>query len=200
MKQDIWNNDVAGTYKDIFLAELPEKDNSDGEIDWDDNAIWDQAYDEVEMCRDDMLSNLDSIRTKGNVVIIGTIERWNGSIKVYKEPDKNSHSLSDAITTALSSFGGSDNSFDVYYENGSVFLSQYGHDNPVNPAVLEFRETPQGITVGDLEEAYEENNEGVSIVDYLMAHTGPLGYIAEHTYGFEKDARENDSFDDRERE
>ena len=192
MKQTIWSNNVADTYKDILLAESQSKDSGNGEVNWDDNAVWEQAYNEVEMGRDDMLSNLDSIRTKGSVIIIGTIERWNGAVKVYKEPDKNSHSLSDAIATALSSFGGGDNSFEVYYENGSVFLNQYGHDNPANPAVLEFRETAQGTAVGDLENAYEANSEGMSIVDYLIKHTGPLGYIAERVYGFERDANELD--------
>ena len=192
MKQVIWSNDVVDMVKsieedmeDFFPGyspeELEEIKGSDG--------IYDKAYDEIDMWYEDELANLKFAPFNGDVIAVGTLERWNGSFAAYKDLDAGD--LGQAFRQVMGSFGG-DNTFEVYYEDGSVFVSQTGHDNPTNPSLFEIRELPEDKTFDDLEEEFGNVSDHAAFAKFLMEHTSPVGYIPEKVYGFEKDEMERD--------
>lgn len=183
MKQVIWNNDVFEA-KAAIQENLEDYFPGKAAEEVDEDLILERAYEEVDMRLDDEKANLNSIPVNGAIIVIGKEVRWNGAHAVCKDV-KRVDNLGDALQETIDLFGG-DNSFSFYYEDGSVFLSQTGHDNPVNPTILEFRELQKGLSFGDLGEAYFEGAKEQSFMEYIMEYSDPLGHIAEKIYGFEQ--------------
>ncbi len=168
MKHVIYDNDVCQMYDDIkenisdFFPDLDEDDNTPS-----DEEIWELAYEEVEDRLGDEQMNLDK-ELSGEIVLIGTYERWNGSFNVYKGLGTNN--LGKALEKAVASWSG-DNSFEIYVENGRMYISQRGHDNPTNPSVMEFRMLKPD------KELYGKRR-------YQLMVTEPLGRIPAEIYGW----------------
>ena len=148
MKNTIWNSDVCEMF-DALVAENVERHLSEEEL-------WDEAYTLVHQSLDDEVANLN-IATD-SLIAVGKLARWNGTYRVHKE--LRARNLGRALLEVMNSFGGGQNDFDIYVEDGRLIVSQLGHDNPVNPSILE-------ICEGTL-----EKNE-------------PCGHYAEHVYGWE---------------
>lgn len=97
---------------------------------------------------------------------------WSVGIKkrsAYKELKTNN--LGKALEEAIQSWEG-DNSFEIYVEDGRMYISQRGHDNPTNPSVAEFRMLKPD------EELYDGEAN-------LLDITEPLGKIPSEVYGWE---------------
>ncbi len=155
----IWDNDVCEAFENI-LAEDPEID---------EEQAWEDAYLSVSEWLADEVTNLD-VEAKGSLIAVGTLERWNGSCKAYKELD--TCNIGKAIEKVIEAFSG-DNAFNVYEEAGKLLVSQTGHDNPVSPSVFEIRE----LTC-DMDELDDYNQCS------LIANSKPCGCYACEVYGW----------------
>lgn len=171
MKHMIFNNDVCEMYSSIETepAEFSEADEEEL-LELSDDKKWDQAYEEIENWLDTEMSNLD-IDVNGQILLIGKEQRWNGARSVYKVLD--TKNIGQSMQDAMNCFGG-DNTFEVYAEDGSMFLSQTGHDNPTTPSIIEFRE----MTV-DFDELEDD------LPATLYSHSRPLAPYACDVYGWE---------------
>lgn len=152
MDMTIYSNDVTEMY-DALKKELEAGTLEDGE-DMDEDTLWDKAYEYVEEYLEDEILNLDKA-PGGEIILIGTLQRWNGAYKVHK--NLGTDNIGKAIPRAFGCFGG-DNTFKVYIEDGRMYLSQYGHDNPVSPSIMEFRVLNKGVDYDELEVGEIEAN------------------------------------------
>ena len=152
----IYTNDPL-EYYDGALEELKEEEGfEDGD---DTGVIFDRAYDMVEQSLDDEVTNLD-IETKGEIFLMGTMERWDGPRTAYK--GLGVKNIGEAMTRAMSSFSG-DNTFEIGVENGEVTITQLGHDNPTNPSRFVFREVKNGMNLDDM--TYENGDTPQILLD-----------------------------------
>lgn len=168
MKNIIYSNDVCNMY-DVVRANLEEFFSKDEIDDVEDDQIWDVAYREVEIDLEAEQTNL-SVETDGKLILIGTLQRWNGPASAYKE--LKTRNIGEAIVEAMSAFGG-DNTFEIYEEDGGIYISQTGHDNPTNPSIMEFREMTRELE--ELDNDYPETLRKASI---------PIGCYAQNVYGW----------------
>ena len=167
MKNLVWNNDFSEAQK---LCEEEYFDNygyeaEEGYFDFHPEEV----YEEIENRLGDEVSNLD-IDTSHQIILMGTLQRWNGPVSAYKLLSSN---IGTSLRDSLSAFGG-DNSFEIYVENGSLYISQLGHDNPTNPSIFEFRELNM-----DYDELEDDSTES------LLANSKPLGKEVSKVYGWE---------------
>ncbi len=166
----IYSNDVVSTFNDI-KANLQDyfPDLSSDDYDTiDDNQIWEEAYREVETNLHDEQSNCN-IELEGDIVLIGTLERWYGSRNAHKE--LGTTNIGKAFLKAMQSWNG-DNTFAIYTKGNKLLISQTGHDNPTNPSIMEFRVLKPGKTLSG------------SYPDMIMC-TEPLGQKVAKIYNWE---------------
>lgn len=168
MKNIIYSNDVCSMYDEI--KKNPREFFSDEEGEVSDEQMWNEAYDQIELSLEDEQANLD-IDLPGELILIGTLERWNGAYPVYKELD--TRNIGEGIVKAMASFGG-DNHFEVYVEDGKMKISQLGHDNPTNPSIMEFRQ----ITV----DLYDLDSDDTAT---LIANSLPIARQVCDVYGWD---------------
>ncbi len=157
----IWNNDACAIYDDLKKDPEYQKMN--------DTDLWSEAYHLVEDYLGDEVSNLN-IDKDNKIILIGNVVHWNGSFSAYKILDTNN--IGKALRQAISSFDG-ENSFEIYEEDGSLKLSQRGHDNPVSPSIIEFR-----VLTTDFDELDNDKPET------LIANSKSLGADAAKVYGW----------------
>ncbi len=172
MKHVIWDNDVCEMFdsvKDNLEDCFPEMDPEDME-DISDEDIWNRAYEEIEVNFEAEQSNLN-VETKGEIILTGNLERWDGSRYVYKE--LKTKNIGKALVEAINSFDG-DNQFEIYVQDGNMCISQLGHDNPTNPSIMQFREMTKG-----LDELWDES------ADVIVANSVPMGHYACKVYGWD---------------
>jgi hypothetical protein len=163
-KHTIFSTDVCDEYE--ALRNDPEFEDES------DDALWNMANDNVNLHMDDELGyNLDK-DLKNEIVLIGTISRRNGCFSAFKFID--TKNIGDAIKKAMYSFDGSDNTFEAYTANGKTYLSQYGHDNPTNPSIIEFRMLNPDA----------DGEELVSVED-IEKHSIPITPFVNEVYGWE---------------
>jgi hypothetical protein len=119
------------------------------------NIIWtsepeydDELHEFFEQDLGDEVMNLN-IELPNKVVLVGKLQRWDGVYSVHKVLE--TRNLGEAMESAVQCFEG-DNTFTIYCEAGKMLLSQYGHDNPYNPTILEFRQLKPEIR----DEEYDE--------------------------------------------
>ena len=165
-KNLIWDNDI-GNAIDAVKEEWLETER--GELS-DDEALT-EAYQWIENSLGDEVMNLD-IEAKGALIAIGTIERWNGGFSAYKLLE--TKNIGKAIETIVGSCFTGDNSFECYEEDGKLIFTQLGHDNPVNPSIIEIRELTCDFYV------LEDDKQ-----DILLANSKPCGHYAAEVYGWE---------------
>ena len=127
---DIIKNDLAEFFPDYGEEELAEIS---------DDTIWDMAYEEIVNDLDCLKSNLDK-EVDGNLILVGTLQRWNGAFSASK--DLNTSNIGEAISVALGAFDG-DNTFNIDLEDGKLLIKQWGHDNPTSPSEFEFVEVDE---------------------------------------------------------
>lgn len=167
MKNLVWNNDIQNaqeTCEEEYIEEWGEK-AEDGYFD----EHLEEVYEKIETWLEDEVSNLD-IDTSHQIILVGTLQRWNGPVSAYKLLTRN---IGTSLRGSLSAFNG-DNSFEIYVENGSLYISQLGHDNPTNPSIFEFRELNM-----DFDELEDDSTES------LLANSKPLGKEVSEVYGWE---------------
>lgn len=169
MKHKIWDND-ASKLCDIIAAE-PEEFGLEHPS---EDEIWDAAYEEINNTLGDEVLNCN-VYKPSEIFAIGTIQRWDGDHAAYKA--LNTRCIGEAFEKVLGSFGG-DNSFEIYEEDGRLYLSQTGHDNPTNPSIIELRVCNE-TTLDDL--IYEHGDS----TDTLMKFSEPLGQDICNVYGWE---------------
>ncbi len=173
----IWNNDVVQMYDDIkndiedFFDDIPEEGLSDDEI-------WNKAHEEIEINLECEEENLNEIETEGEIFLMGTLVRWDGSHSAYKGLGTKKFSL--AISKAIESFEG-DNLLEIYVDNGRTYISQLGHDNPTSPSVFEFRAVKGYDSLDDL--TFEKDDDSQEI---LLTNSRPIGNEIAKVYGWEE--------------
>ena len=96
----------------------------------DDEYMW-------EICQDELHDALLSLKEKaqkicGNFLIYGTIHRWDGPKKAYKDIHG---TLSDVIDFLITQ----GESYMFFVNDGELFWSSTGHDNPCNPTTMKIR-------------------------------------------------------------
>ena len=164
MRHVIFSTDVCEEY--FALHQNPEFKNFKDEI------LWDFACDNIyNLVNDECKCNLD-VELKDHIVLTGNICRWNGSFGGYKNPG--TKNIGVAIMKAMESFDG-ENTFKVYTEGGRTYLEQYGHDNPTNPSIVEFRMLNAGIDSDELGE-----------ID-IVANSVPITPYVNDVYGWESE-------------
>ncbi len=134
MKHIIWNNDICEMAESI--RECPEEYFEDSDVEnLSDEKIFEEANDSIQVWLEDEVGNLDET-LQGTIILTGTLQRWDGPRSVYK--DLKTKNVGESIQKALACFEG-DNLFEVYVEDGKMYISQTGHDNPTNPSIFEFK-------------------------------------------------------------
>lgn len=134
MKHVIWNNDICEMVHSI--KECPEEHFEDSDIEnLSDEEIFEEANDSIQNWLGDEVCNLNKT-LPGTIILTGTLQRWDGPRSVYK--DLGTKNVGESIRKAISCFEG-DNSFEIYVEDGKMYISQTGHDNPTNPSIFEFK-------------------------------------------------------------
>ena len=166
----IWDNDACTMFDAISKA--PDEFGLDGNP--CDDEIWDEAYRQIENNLGDEIANCD-ITKEGEIIAIGTIERWCGSYKAYKS--LKTHNIGEAFQKILAAFSG-DNSFELYEDNGEVYLTQRGHDNPTNPSIFMLRE----LNANSLDDFLLDNDDSQ---EDLMKNSKALGSDVCKVYGWE---------------
>lgn len=166
MKHIIWDNDVCNMY-DCVKNNLEDVFPDTKEEDITDDMIWDAAYEEIEVNLDAEICNLD-IDLDKEIVLIGDIVRWDGSHSAHTELKTNN--IGKAMEEAVTKWDG-DNTFEIYVEDGRMFISQTGHDNPCSPSVFEFRM---------LKPDYDEWEDEIS-----LENTESIGNKVSKVYGWE---------------
>ncbi len=134
MKHVIWNNDICEMVDSIKKCPEDYFDNQDFE-NLSDEEIFEAASNSIQVWLEDEVYNLDKT-LQGTIILTGTLQRWDGPRSAYK--DLETKNVGESIEKAISCFEG-DNSFEVYVEDGKMYISQTGHDNPTNPSVFEFK-------------------------------------------------------------
>ena len=172
MKKVIYSNDICEVYDNIKNNQadfFPEAEDPNDEA-RNDDEIWSRAYKEIENRLEDEVANLD-VDVNGQIILIGTIERWNGSFPAYKL--LKTQNIGEALREAMTGFSG-DNTFEIYVDKGKMYLSQTGHDNPTNPSIIEFRELTNNFD--------ELENDKP---DILLKNSRSLAPYACNVYGWE---------------
>ena len=154
-----------------FFCDIEEEELSE----LSDQDYWDEAYRQIEDWFYTEMMNLD-VKAPGKIILIGTMERWNGSFSAYKE--LGTDNIGEALEKAVQSFDG-DNIFEAYCESdtGKMLISQTGHDNPTNPSVFEFRALK--VDMYDLDDDSQKT---------LLEASEPIGRYAADVYGWEMPA------------
>lgn len=155
---NIWHNDVCEIY-DALKKETPDEK---------DDILWSNAYEQINQWFEDEQSNLD-VNAPGSLIIIGTLELWNGSHSAYKR--LSTVNIGEALPEICKSFQG-DNIIHIYEQGGSVYISQTGHDNPTNPSIFELRALTTDFD--DLEDDSQKT---------LKSNSQPIGDIVSKIYG-----------------
>jgi len=139
MKHKIWaTDDWMGFYTD-YKTDSPAMDGNEVyELSWQDNM--NQLEDEK--------ANLSSVRGK-NWFAVGKLQLWNGSRNVFRALKPGS--IMDAACETMSAFNGPDDSFEIYVENGDVYISQLGHDNPTNASIMRIRQIKDDLLTDDMD-------------------------------------------------
>lgn len=176
-KNIIWISDITDedleAAKENYLInneDATEEDVTDSDIyDWAEQTKMDDLVFEEE--------NLMDVKMPGEIFLVGVLERWNGSHSAYKSLKTNS--VGNALREAVMSFGG-DNSFEIAIEDGKVLIRQWGHDNPTNPSIFEFRSVKGCDSLDSL--IYVEDKDDT---EFLMKNSeSPAKEICE-VYGWE---------------
>lgn len=162
-KRMIWNNDVCSEMnaleKDGFFAESEtEEEKMDETYEYISNALSDEA------------SNLD-IDLDEDIFLIGVLQRWNGCGSAYA--DLETSNVGEAMEKAVSLFS-EDDTIEIFVENERMKISQFGHDNPVNPSVFEFRVVRPENDRREIGLSYKEN----------LKATRRIGDIVANVYGW----------------
>ena len=161
MKREIWNNDVCERYD--YVSEEYSTD------DYTESQLWEIAYDEVRNDLEYSQMNLD-IEKDGEIFLIGTLKRWNGSFSVHN--NLNTRNIGEAMERALDLFDRKNSSYEIYCENGKMMLKQTDCDTPCNPSIMEFRSL-KNCDFGDI-----DNESG----KYLMENSVALGKDCANAY------------------
>ena len=135
---NLWNSSECNMF-DIIKNDIEEFFPDCVEDEISDDMVWDLAYEEIVNDLDCLKSNLD-IDVDGNLILVGTLQRWSGAYTAIK--DLNTKNIGDAISIAIGAFGG-DNTFNIDLEDGKLLIKQWGHDNPTSPSVFEFVEVDE---------------------------------------------------------
>ena len=122
---NIWNNDICEMYEALKKEEPDEREDD----------LWDDARDQIDQWFEDEQANLN-VEAPGQLILIGTLEVWNGPRSAYKK--LTSSNIGGVLPEICGSFHG-DNIIRIYEQGGSVYVTQTGHDNPLNPSVFELR-------------------------------------------------------------
>ncbi len=162
MRHEIWNNDVCK-----MADELKSEEEY---LEMNEEQLFNTAYDTIEENLVCDIENLN-IEAPGEIILIGRLVRWNGTYGVHKCLGTNN--IGKAITEALGAWSG-DNSFELYVEDGKMYISQLGHDNPTNPSVMEFRSLTK-----DYWDITDHNTNN------LLAISEELGNKVANVYGWE---------------
>lgn len=169
MKNIIWHNDVGKMVDDITNNPsewFPEE--SEEEIP-EDADLYGMAYEAISNWLGDEQMNLDK-DLSGLIVLTGTVQTWREGFRGAKE--LGTKNLGESLSKALELFDSYD-SLEIYEENGGLYLSQLGHDNPTNPSIMEFRMLKPD------EELYGQ-------APRILMVTEPLGNIPRDVYGWVK--------------
>lgn len=159
----IWHNDAVEEYEALEKELTEEMSNNEEEV------LWQMAYDRISQWLDDEKANLDK-KAAGQLFLIGTLQRWNGAYSVYKL--LNTSNIGESLSEIIESFSG-DNTIRIYAQGEHVYVSQTGHDNPVNPSVFELR-----TFAVDFDNLDDDNTQT------LMANSHPIGSIVNEVYGW----------------
>ena len=96
----------------------------------DDEYMWELCQDELQ---DALLTLKEGVqRINGDFLIYGTVHRWNGPARALKQIQG---TLSDVIDFLVEQ--ADSNMF--FVNDGDLFWSSTGHDNPCNPSVMKIR-------------------------------------------------------------
>ena len=128
MKHTIWATNNWMDIEKELKEENPNLSDSDAY-----SLAWENNMNQLE----DEKLNLKDITGK-NWFAIGDLVRWDGTRNVHRALKPGT--IMDAITETMQAFGGAENTFEIYVEGCDVFLSQLGHDNPVNPSIMKIRQ------------------------------------------------------------
>lgn len=155
----IWHNDECIVF-DGLKEDYPDED---------EDTLWEMAGSQITEWLEDEKVNLD-VEAPGEIVAIGTLERWDRPRSAYKE--LGTANIGEAVAKTIASFGGI-NTFRVYVKGTGLYVSQTGHDNPVNPSVFELRAYSK-----DFDWFKVDSNE------QLMDDSQPIGSIVSAVYGW----------------
>ena len=165
----IWENDICSIHDDILNN--PEYYDENNEI--DDTWAWEYAQTQVDDDLDDQVRNLN-IDKKNNIFLIGNYERWNGSYDVHKDLETNN--IGEAIKKAVENR--EDGSCRVYVEGRKLLISWTGHDNPVNPSVMEFRVFKDCDDLDEFEDRFKTSDKN------LMRHSVSVAGDVRKVFGW----------------
>lgn len=168
----VWSNDAADLYDGIY-AEIEEEE---GEEIIDTSVVWDRCYEEIERNLEDEQANLN-IDKDHNIFLIGTMERWCGSVSAYK--DLHVRNIGEALEKAVTSFDGND-IIRIEVEGDKLFIKQWGHDNPVSPSIFEFRAVKDYNSLEDLIWNKESDSK-----EMLVNESVSLGADVSKIYGWD---------------
>lgn len=171
MKNMIWSSDDLYAIQDALVEDEGISEEE----------AWDMACEDLAANLEDEVCNLKDVGN-GHLVATGTLVRWNGSGQAYKM--LKSGNAGKAITEVMGSFDG-DNSFNVYVEDGDLFISQLGHDNPTNPSVFRIRAVKQPLT-----EDMDRDEDAIygASPEEIDARTEKLGRKIAEVYGWDMEA------------
>lgn len=168
-KHIIWTTDIT----DEDLAAAKEEMAENGKKDPTDSEIWEWAQENNSMWFDDEQANLGHIYLTGEIFLMGTLQRWDGKHSVYN--GLGTKNVGKSLQAALDCFDG-DNSFEIYVEDGRMYLAQWGHDNPTSPSIMEFR----AILGYDSLEDYK-NDDRYSICPDLFKNSDAPSELLQHS-------------------
>lgn len=131
-KHVVYTNDACSEYD--YLKDC--RDNGEEALEgYTDDDLWRLAYENIDMYLQDEISNLN-IDMNRPIVLVGALQRWNGRFPASKS--LNTDNIGEAVRNAINSFDG-ENNIEIYVQNRGLYISQTGHDNPVNPSVFQFK-------------------------------------------------------------
>jgi hypothetical protein len=174
MKHTIWSTDDWLNIYNEYMTDSPALEKSE---------VYAMAWDENMQHLEDEKVNLKDVRGK-NWFAIGTLQRWNGGHRCYRALMPGS--IMEAVCEVMKAFAGAENTFEIYVEDGDVFISQLGHDNPTNPSVLRIRQVTdeamnrEGLDLDDV--IYKASDED------LERDTFGFGDMVSEIYGWKKEA------------
>lgn len=155
----IWHNDACDEY-DALEKEMEGAEESE---------IWQAAYDNINTALDDEMTTLD-IEAQGDLFLVGIMEHWDRGYSAYYL--LNTSNIGQSLPRIAESFDSNDH-IHIYEQGGHVFVSQLGHDNPVNPSIFELRAF--AVDFDDLDDDYTPT---------LMSNSQPVGAAVAKKYGW----------------